>query len=97
MTFEVRWSPEAEEQLEVTAQWWAAFRPAAPALLEEELAEATALLERMPSAGRIYRDCYRMMLLRSTGLHLYYVVEDGERIVRIVALWGARTGHGPIL
>ncbi len=73
----------------------------APGLVLRELARATSLLSTMPMAGTAYRRAtsasYRRPLLRRSRFHVYYVIDETERVIRIVAIWNAVRGHGPDL
>jgi len=37
----------------------------------------------------------RLLLLERTRCHVYYLVLEGENLVRIVAVWGAMKGTEP--
>ena len=101
MNYRVQLTAEARRQLQEIDEWWTVNRPKAPALVLRELARATSLLSTMPMAGKIYRRAtsanYRRLLLRRSRFHVYYLVDEAERAVRIVAIWNAVRGHGPDL
>lgn len=102
MNYRVQLTAEARRQLQEIDEWWTVNRPKAPALVLRELARArdvVALDDAM--AGKVYRRAtsasYRRLLLRRSRFHVYYMVDEGERAVRIVAIWNAVRGHGPDL
>jgi hypothetical protein len=100
VSYRVQLTAEARRQLQED-EWWTANRPKAPDLVLRELARTTSLLSTMPMAGKAYRRAtsasYRRILLRRSLFHVYYVVDETERAVRIVAIWNAVRGHGPEL
>jgi hypothetical protein len=67
-------------------------------LFSDELRAARGIL-----ADRPMREIYghldglpvRRILLEKTRCHLYYVVLEHERLIRIVAVWGATKGRDP--
>ena len=97
MTFRVVITSEARDQLLAIDTWWAANRPSAPDLVWRELDEAIQGLEQFPTSANDYPAMpgHRRLLLRRTGFHVYYVIDEPMREVTIVAVWGARRGHGP--
>ena len=72
-----------------------------PSWSKDELRQAVALLKAVPWAGPahpspLHRDV-RRTLLRRTKHYVYYVVDDAERVVTIVAVWHTARGTGPPL
>ena len=64
-----------------------------------ELAEAIAMVARLPGVGTLYPHAgipgLRRLYLQKSNCHLYYTHDDRDVIVR--ALWGARRERGPSL
>jgi len=97
VTFRVLITSEAREQLLEIDTWWAANRRSASDLVWSELDEAIEGLQQFPTSGNDYPAMpgHRRLLLRRTGFHIYYIIDEDKREVTIVAVWGARRGHGP--
>jgi hypothetical protein len=90
----VRYAPIAEVQTEAALLWWKLHRPLAAGLLARELDEALDLIAAVPQAGRRVRlsghaDARRLLLQRSQ-YHVYYMIVDSVREVRIVYFRHAR-------
>lgn len=97
----VRLSPGAQRQARNARAWWKKHRDKNPKLFQNELVAARRLLGQNPYAGNVYKDLgnrtiYRLNLT-GTRRHLYYYVDDVEKTVRIVAVWGAQTADEPEL
>jgi len=90
-------TPEASQQVRNIEDWWRRERTAAPDLFAEELADAFALLNGAPQAGRRYPHStvsdLRRVLLRSSRHHVYYRIHESDVIV--LAVWSAVRGSGP--
>jgi plasmid stabilization system protein ParE len=87
----------AEAHIDQAADWWEQNRPLSPGALDEELAEAFALLISQPAIGAPAlnaktRDVRRVHLAR-VHYHLYYRVR-GEQI-DVLALWHTSRGAPP--
>jgi plasmid stabilization system protein ParE len=99
--FEVQFSPRALEQVTNLHSWWRENRPAAPDLFSDELADAVTELEVHPRVGSPYRlhgpSQRRRLLLQRTRYHVYYVIDEGERVVTIQAVWHCSRGAQPRL
>ena len=99
MSARVTVSPEAEAQIRAIDGWWRQNRSAAPELFVQELSEALATLQAMPSAGCIAPHPelkeLRRILLRTARYHVYYVTDD--ETVLVLAVWSAVKGTGPDL
>ena len=39
----------------------------------------------------------RRLLLTKTSYHLYYLIDEKRRVVRVAVIWGAARGSGPPL
>lgn len=81
--------------------WWRAHRPDAKALFAEELRDVQRRLSEKPDLGLVFVHrggvAVRRLLMERTRNHVYYEVHESERVVMIVALWGAVKGSGPDL
>lgn len=66
-----------------------------------ELAAVIQRLAQMPTVGEPYgvgaSTTVRRVLMPRTQTHLYYAVDRSRRLVVVLAIWGARKGHGPPL
>jgi len=85
VTFRVIITSEARDHLLAIDTWWTTNRRSAPELVWSELEEAIEGLQQFPTAGNDYAAMpgHRRLLLRRTGFHVYYVVDEPKR------------GHGP--
>lgn len=86
-------APQAAAEIETASRWWAANRPAAPRLLEAELATALALITATPSAGAPMRSqqhgAIRRILLPRCRYLLYYRVAESNLELRVLRFWHA--------
>jgi len=64
------------------ADWWAANRPKAPHLFDEELQKTLELLAAAPTVGEAWPSKrvpgVRRWLLRRTRYHAYYTVDEEQ-------------------
>jgi hypothetical protein len=94
-------TPEAEEQAEFCDTWWRENRPATAGLFARELAEAKALVMRVPDIGSLYTvldgQPVRRVLLKKTDNHVYYVFDPDRGCITVHSVWGARKERGPKL
>jgi plasmid stabilization system protein ParE len=94
-------TPDAERQVTEMDSWWRGHRPAARDLFARELAEAGALIAKMPTAGAVYTSKrglqFRRVLMPKTKNHLYFEVDETRELVIVHAIWGAPRGRGPRL
>ncbi len=101
MSFRVNVTTEARRQLLEVDEWWTSHRPEARDLIVREFDGALTLLAATPTAGKLYATrrslVFRRLLLRRSGFHVYYLVDDASRVVVIVAVWNGARGHGPRL
>jgi plasmid stabilization system protein ParE len=99
--FRVQLSPEARTHIATINLWWAQNRPAAPTLVASEFENAIEQLSEHPNSGRTHqhrgRQGVRKLLLPQTRHHLYYEIDEGNRLVTILAVWHVSRGHGPRL
>lgn len=81
--------------------WWRAHRPEARGLFAEELRDTQRRLVEKPDLGQVFVHRggvpVRRLLMERTRNHVYYEVHESERVIMIVALWGAVKGSGPDL
>ena len=95
----VELSDEAKLQAREENAWWRKNRDA-KRLFTEELRAARKTLRDGPK-HQVYAyidgEPVRRMLLEKTRCHVYYLILEREKLVRIVAIWGARRGRGPKL
>jgi len=101
MTYRVLLVREAEEQLCLANEWWAANRTSAPGLLLEEFERVISLLEGMPGIGAVFHRAnipgVRRILLRKSGHWVYYTTDPAHAIVYVLAIWSASRGSDPPL
>jgi plasmid stabilization system protein ParE len=88
----------AEAQLDEIIEWWREHREASPALVMDEFERCVSLLEASPDAGpRFHRSRapgVRRLVMRRTKHHVYYLHDQREAVVYILAVWGApKTGY----
>jgi len=95
----VRTTPEADAQILAIDTWWRSNRLASPSLFLDELAASFDIIGHAPQIGRPYRRSpvsgTRRVLLSATRYHVYYVAQHDE--VKVLAVWHARRGVGPLL
>ena len=81
--------------------WWAANRPAAPALFAQEFRDTLELVRRNPGVGTSWptdrRPDLRRVLMPRTKHHLYFRIDAPRQVVQVLAVWGAPRGSGPRL
>ncbi len=97
----VCFSPRGKRRAGAVAAWWRENRPIAPDLFDDELAQATDLLEATPKIGVVFdtkgADVVYRLLLRRTEQHLYYSLDEQDGVIMLLTIWGARRGRGPKL
>lgn len=97
----VKFLPRARQRIKTIARWWRRNRPAVPTLFDEELRDVIERLEGDPVLGVEYRvvdgEIIRRTLLRKSGQHVYYSVDQINGVVVVHSVWGARRGRGPKL
>jgi plasmid stabilization system protein ParE len=91
--------PTARRQIAAAVIWWTSNRPAAPALLIEELDRALVHLAENPNAGVLWprRANVRRLVLGRVDFLVFYRVRPRAQRVEILALWHARRGQPPPL
>ncbi len=93
----IRVTRRADVHIERAAEWWEKNRPLSPGALEQELAEAFALLLSQPAIGAPALNArtrgVRRVHLARVHYHIYYRVR-GEQI-EVLALWHTSRGSPP--
>jgi hypothetical protein len=93
----VELSDEAKLQAREENAWWRKNRDA-KGLFTEELRAARKTLRDGPK-HQVYAyidgEPVRRMLLEKTRCHVYYLILERKNLVRVVAVWGARTRPWP--
>ena len=84
-------SETAAREFVVAVEWWRENRPAAPTLLEDEMAVLLARLAEMPLTGQAVLNGklrgLRRASLEESRYHLYYRVHEKRGVVWVVRLW----------
>ena len=97
MSFRVLLTPEAEEQLRATDEWWQENRTTSPDLFIDEFERVVELLREMPGLGPRFRRAtipgVRRILLRRSGYWVYYVPDESRSLVYVLAVWSGRRGR----
>jgi hypothetical protein len=70
-------------------------REASPSLVMDEFDRCVSLLESSPDAGRV--PGVRRLVMRRTKHHVYYLHDEPNAVVYIVAVWGAPKTGVPVL
>jgi plasmid stabilization system protein ParE len=95
----VELSDEAQQQAREENAWWRKNRDS-KRLFTEELRAARKVLKDGPK-HQIYAyidgEPVRRLLLEKTRCHVYYVILEHEKRVRVLAIWGASQQRGPTL
>jgi plasmid stabilization system protein ParE len=93
----IRIAKRADAHIEQAADWWEQNRPLSPGALDEELAEAFALLFSQPAIGAPALNAktrgVRRVHLARVHYYLYYRVR-GE-LIDVLALWHTSRGAQP--
>src|SRR5258708_7504513 len=92
---------EAERQLREIVAWWLENRAEARDLVVEEFDRCVTLLESSPDAGiRFHRTAIpgvRRIVMRRTRHFIFYVHDEPNAVVYIIAIWGAPKHGDPHL
>ena len=95
----VELSDEAKSQAREENAWWRKNRDH-QRLFTEELRAARKVLKDGPK-HQVYAyidgEPVRRLLLEKTRCHVYYLVLEREKRVRVVVIWGASRQRGPKL
>lgn len=101
MTFQIRVSKRAAEQIRSATRWWIENRSKAPNALDEEIERAFALIRILPGAGQPVDHPtiagLRRLHLPRVHYYLFYVVSKADAVLEVVALWHVRRGRPPVL
>jgi len=98
LTYRVRLSPRAAEQISEAHDWWVANRLKAPLAFVEDIESAFQLLAELPGAGETVasRALPKARRLSRIRYFLYYTLHaDGT--IEILALWHTSRGKPPKL
>ncbi len=92
---------EAEEQLREINDWWVVNRPAAATLVIDEFERCVTLLENTPDIGTGFHRTtvpgVRRLIMKRTKHLVYYVHDDNNAVVYVIAVWGAPKEGDPAL
>lgn len=92
---------EAEQQLRAIDTWWREHRLLAPDMVVGELERCLTVLAAAPDAGpRFMRSTVpgvRRILMKRTRHHVYYLHDEANAIVYIIAIWGTPKQGDPLL
>ena len=99
--FRVRITKRAQGHLERAQDWWKEHRQGAPELFDREISQAYLRLADAPLTGTGYErrgdHLIRRVFLPGISYHVHYTVDDGARVVLIVAFWHSSRGRRPPL
>jgi plasmid stabilization system protein ParE len=99
--YSVQFTAVAVRHLRTIDEWWEANRLGAPRLFARELTEAVQQVMDAPHSGSPYDAPRpagaRRLLLRRTGYHVYFTVDDARSLVTIRAIWHTARGRPPRL
>ncbi len=99
--FGVALTPRAKGHLVQIQRWWVANRPDARDLFPLEFETAARRLISSPKTPMVYRRLkgreIRRTLLPRSRYHVYFEVNEGDRLVFVVAIWHASRGRSPLL
>lgn len=91
----------AEAQLREISEWWMAHREASPLLVMDEFDRCVSLLEASPDVGARFHRSHvpgvRRLVMRRTKHHVYYLHDEPNALVYILAVWGAPKVGVPVL
>ncbi len=99
MRLRVKISARAAAEIRRAAEWWLANRPAAPAAIGTDFADAVALLAEQPGIGAKYEGAripgVRRLLLSRVGYFIYYMADAED--LKVLAFWHSSREHRPML
>jgi|GEM_PF-5894481 len=91
---------EAEAQLVEIHEWWVAHRDSSMLVLDE-FECCVSLLESSPHIGTRFHRTFvpgvRRLVMRKTSHHVYYLHDEPNEIVYIIAVWGTPKSGAPSL
>ena len=95
----VRVTKRAQAHIDRAALWWDQNRPLVREALDEELADAFALLSAEPGIGapalNVGAEGVKRVHLARVHYHLYFRVRGDQ--VEVLALWHTSRGTGPFV
>ena len=104
MKYDVKQTPRATEEIEEAERWWAFNRSYSSVTLSEAIEALKESLRDKPRVGRIYRKrdpiVYRELVLHPSfraNWHLYWRIDEVNKIIIVVTLWPARKRSSPKL
>ena len=99
MTARIRFHANALTQLDELDTWWRANRPTVPTQVTDEVERVVMMLKASPNLGTPYHHPVvpgvRVVRLRKTPYRLYYVHDQDEDQLVVLAVWSGMRGHGP--
>jgi plasmid stabilization system protein ParE len=99
MSLQVKISARAAAEIRRAAEWWHASRPAAPAAIGTDFADAVALLAEQPVIGAKYEGArvpgVRRLFLSRVSYFIYYTAD--ARDLKVLAFWHSSREHQPRL
>jgi plasmid stabilization system protein ParE len=97
----IRFTPEAEEQVDAIDKWWRENRKDAVDSFVRELASTIALISASSKIGTVYTILdgltVRKLFMPKTRHHVYYALDPAAAEVVVHAVWGAPKRRGPKL
>ena len=101
MSYQLRVSRRAAQQIRTASTWWLENREKAPSAFADDLDDALHLIAHLPKVGEPVHHATiptaRRLLLTCTQHHVYYSVDDSSKTVEVLALWHASRGSDPRL
>jgi plasmid stabilization system protein ParE len=101
VSYRVKPTPLAAQQIRNESHWWRRNRTKAPSLFRDELQRAFALIAEYPEAGAIAGDLelegVRRVVLVDTQHYVYYRIDHTARRIEVLAVWSTKFGEPPPL
>ena len=95
----IRFTPEAQAQLEERKQWWREHRDKAPDLFDQEFVAAAERIASSPLSFPVFTEKHgrsiRRCLMPKTACHLYFEILDDRSEISVVAAGGGRRAKAP--
>jgi plasmid stabilization system protein ParE len=89
------------QQVEHKDAWWAKNRLAAPELFARELRDTLEHIRTQPGSGvgwpTARRPTLRRILMPRTQNHIFFLVNEKDQTVDVLAIWGAPRDRMPPL
>jgi hypothetical protein len=97
----LRVGKRAQQQAKRIEAWWVEHRPAAPTLFLDELERTFRYIVQVRDAGVRWptprRPTLRRILMTRSQNHVYFVIDESNATVHVLAVWGAPRGTTPKL